>query len=332
MKAAIISSFDKSPWDKLDVKKIDIPKPKSTEVLVKVHTAALNPIDGAVANGYAIETFKWGWNGFPFTIAYDMSGTVEAVGSDVKDFKKGQEVFAVQWGKGNHGVEGDRIGGTLAEYCVIPASKLSFKPKEVSHEEAAAIALVGTTAYQSSSLAGEIKEGDVCVVLGGAGSVGSLAIQFLKKKKATVIATCSERSDEYVKSLGADYTVNYKKDDWTQHELVKKGGIKLVLMASVNPGTWDKAKTLFAKGGAYVELATAEANMDSKFDKKDFAHAGNFVLSNDKSVQDMLVDSIAKKQLKQRIAKARPFTKKDIQEAFNAMNHGGGKQVIKIIN
>merc|ERR1719410_2116227 len=126
-------------------------------VLVKVKAASINPIDYKIIAGYLADM---GWPfPTPFTPGYDFSGTIHEVGEDVKDFSVGDDVFACNWGSNkdthlnSHADEGLPIAGAFAEYCLIPESKISKKPEAVSHEEAAAIALVGLTALQSVNTA-----------------------------------------------------------------------------------------------------------------------------------------------------------------------------------
>ena len=127
----------------------DVPRPvvRTGFVVVKVVAAAANPVGLKVMAGYLEGT----WNTpLPWVIGYDFSGTVTEVGDGVEGFAVGDDVFAVNWGQHNHGAgtEEEPVGGAFAEYISIAASKLSKKPADVSHEQAAAVALVGTTAVQ----------------------------------------------------------------------------------------------------------------------------------------------------------------------------------------
>eukprot|EP01034_Spumella_vulgaris_P027590 gene27589-34334_t len=147
-------------------------------VSVKIHAAAINPIDLMVFHGY----LKGMWSlPLPFSMGYDFSGVIESVGEDVTSFAVGDAVFAVNWGKANHQAENvnQPIGGAFAEYISVPVSILSHKPANVTHQTAAAVALVGTTALDVLNTA-KVAKGTKVLVLGASTAVGSIAIQIAK--------------------------------------------------------------------------------------------------------------------------------------------------------
>jgi NADPH2:quinone reductase len=117
----------------------------------------------------------------PFILGYDFSGIVEEVGNGVAGFAVGDAVFAVNWGKGKHNTEDASliVGGAFAEFISVPASILSHKPENVSHETAAAVALVGTTALDGLNTA-KVTAGSRVLILGASTSVGLIAIQEAK--------------------------------------------------------------------------------------------------------------------------------------------------------
>ena len=138
---------------------------------------------------------------------------------------------------------------------------LSKKPKEISHEQAAAIALVGTTAYQALFNCLNVKEGDKILILGGPTSVGSLAIQLAKNAGAWVATTSSERNVNHVKSLKPDLIIDYRKEDWSNHPSIN--GIDAVFDAVGETGAFGKCSgddsKVIKMGGRFVSIANFDA-------------------------------------------------------------------------
>ncbi len=172
------------------------------QVVVDIHAAAVNGADWKVRAGTYGPMEK-----FPYILGRDFSGVVSAVGEGVTDLKVGDEVFGVC----DVGQE-----GTYAEKIAMKASIVARKPKKISHEETAALALTGLTAMVSIEDTIKLKPGETILIQGGAGGVASVAIQLAKNIGAKVISTTSTGNVDYVKSLGADQVVDYKKEDFTK--------------------------------------------------------------------------------------------------------------------
>ncbi|XP_076848230.1 NAD(P)H oxidoreductase RTN4IP1, mitochondrial [Brachyhypopomus gauderio] len=183
------------------------------EVIVKVHAAALNPIDINMRGGYGAASLnmrrdplslKQRGSEFPLILGRDVSGEVMECGLDVAYFKPGDEVWAAvpPWKQ-----------GSLAEFVVLSANEVSHKPKALSHVEAACLPYVGATAWSVLVNSGGLNK-DNCatkriLILGGSGGVGTFAIQLLKAWGAHVTVTCSQDAEGLVRSLGADDVVDY---------------------------------------------------------------------------------------------------------------------------
>ena len=185
----------------------DVPAPTKADVpagfvLIKVRAASLNPVDKMRIEGKLATTPEL--RGFPAVVGYDVAGTVEALGEGVKGFKVGAAVAArmqsVPW------------QGCCAEYCVVKADKLALKPRSVSFGDAAAVGLAGQTALQALR-AGGVGEGSKVLVTGGAGGVGTLAIQLAKILGASTVATTASMGEkaELCSKLGADVVIDYKE-------------------------------------------------------------------------------------------------------------------------
>lgn len=178
------------------------PVPGPDDVLIEVHAAGINPIDWKVRAGIMRARFELA---FPDVPGRDVSGVVVAVGANVSDLKKGDAVFGVcppnRW-------------GSHAELVAVDAGILAIKPPEVSHVEAASIALVGITALTALEKTATISPGMKVLIHAGAGGVGAFAIQYCKSQGATVYTTCSANNTDYVLGLGADEAIDYTRGDF----------------------------------------------------------------------------------------------------------------------
>jgi NADPH:quinone reductase-like Zn-dependent oxidoreductase len=181
------------------------PKPSSGEVLIEVNAAGVNPIDWKVREGYAKE---WLRHKLPLILGWDVSGVIKELGSGVKGFKKGDEVY----GKLDTGRD-----GAYAEYAVSHFENIALKPRTLDHVHAAAIPIAALTAWQSLFDLANLSAGQTVLIHAAAGGVGHFAVQFSKWKGARVIGTASARNEEFVKKLGAymviDYTTKIFEDE-----------------------------------------------------------------------------------------------------------------------
>jgi len=221
------------------------PQPKEDEVLIRVAAAGVNPVDAYIRAG------RFGGGKTSFTPGMDVAGVIEAIGTDAKKFKAGDAVYAY--------LSFDEQGG-YAEFCVAKESEVSLKPKNISFEQAAAVPLAGTTAWQALIDTAQLKSGQTVLIHGGSGGVGHLAIQIAKAKGARVIATASTANQEMLKKLGVDQAIDYSKTkfenvvkdvdvvlDATRSDalnrsygVVKKGGFIVTITGMPNPAELEK--------------------------------------------------------------------------------------------
>lgn len=200
MKAFIVKNYGKE--EKLHLTDLSEPAINENEVLVQVHSAAVNVIDLLIRNG----DFKL----FlplksPFQLGRDVAGVIVKLGSKVRNFKVGDEVYS---SSGNHHV------GTFAEFISIAENEIALKPKNLSMEEASSIPLVGLTAWQALVELANVQKGQKVFIQAGSGGVGTFAIQLAKHLGATVATTTSSANFNLVKSLGADIVIDYKTQDF----------------------------------------------------------------------------------------------------------------------
>ena len=186
------------------------------DVLIRVHAASINRIDLGMRGGYGAPMFakfakQEGRSLFPLILGRDCSGEVVAVGDEVINFAPGDEVYAAVSFKQQ---------GTHAQYVAVNEKEVCLKPKDINHREAAALPWVAVTTWTALvKMAGLNKhntQGKRVLVHGGAGGVGSFAIQFLKSWGAEVTTTCSGSNMSFVHSLGADVAIDYKSGDFTE--------------------------------------------------------------------------------------------------------------------
>ena len=174
--------------------------PSAGKVLVNVKAAGVNPADWKIREGYFQQMMPLQ---FPSTLGMDFSGLIEKVGDGVSDFKQGDEVYgraAV--------IEGG--SGAFAEMALANAESIAHKPKALSHEEAAGLPLVGVSAWQALVETIGLSKGQKILIHGGAGGIGSIAIQLAKHLGAYLATTVSANDKQFVKELGADQAIDYK--------------------------------------------------------------------------------------------------------------------------
>src|SRR6201985_2363571 len=194
-----------SPDDVLKLEEVEKPTPNDNQILVRVRAVSLRFFDGGMLQG-GVGRLVFGLRKPKNTIpGSDFSGSVEAVGANVTEFKPGDEVFGVR-------------AGCLAQYvCVRRDGAIVSKPSNLSFEQAASVP-TSLVALQGLRDSGHVKAGDKVLINGASGGVGTFAIQIAKTFGAEVTGVCSTGNAELVKSLGADHVIDYTKEDYTKGE------------------------------------------------------------------------------------------------------------------
>ena len=198
MKAFAVDSFGATG----SVHEVPVPKPGEGEVLVRVHAAGVNVMDPIYTGGYIKDYME---HRFPLVPGIDLSGEVEAIGPGVTGFAPRDQVYGVS--------AKPFVGeGTFAEYVAAPVSGLARKPAALSHTEAAALPHAALTALAAVDAA-DPQAGQVVLLVGAAGGVGSIVSQLAAQRGAKVVAVTSAASAETARSLGAEETVDYNAGD-----------------------------------------------------------------------------------------------------------------------
>ena len=202
-----------------ELKKMNVAYPHgfdaTNNIVIKVHAASVNPVDKGLLSGDYKMVIPVA--SFPHVISYDVAGVVEEADLEGK-FSVGQPVFARLFGSPKDGKKTPWYRGAMAEFCVADVSNVVAKPENLTFEEAASIPLVGMTALQVLK-ASKLKEGESIFISGGAGGVGTMAIQLAKHvfKAGLVVTTASKGEKEKLcKSLGADVVIDYKSTSFEE--------------------------------------------------------------------------------------------------------------------
>jgi NADPH:quinone reductase-like Zn-dependent oxidoreductase len=236
MRAFIINRYAKN--GKLELAQVAEPILKENDVLVKVHAAGVNLLDSKIRDGEfkLVLPYK-----LPITLGHDVAGVVIKIGSGVKKFKTGDEVYSRP---------SDYRIGTFTEFISINENDVAIKPKKLTMEEAASMPLVGLTSWQALVEKGNLKKGQKVFIQAGSGGVGTFAIQLAKHLGATVATTTSTTNIELVKSLGADVVIDYKNEDFES----KLHDYDLVLN-SQDEKTLEKSLRILKPGGKVVSIS-----------------------------------------------------------------------------
>jgi NADPH:quinone reductase-like Zn-dependent oxidoreductase len=228
------------------------------EVLVKIKSISINPVDVKTRAGKGVSAILKNDN--PMILGWDLSGTIETAGDKVRNFKKGDEVFAM--------VRFPQSGKVYAEYAAVPAAQLALKPADITHEEAAAACLAALTAWQSLTINYELKSGERVLIHAASGGVGHYAGQMAKYLGAYVIGTSSAVNKDFVMSLGADEHLDYKAKpfesvvnnidfvldtiggEYIDRSLktIKKGGTIISIVSGLNDHVKERAEALGIQG------------------------------------------------------------------------------------
>src|SRR5215813_8391643 len=204
---AILSEAYGSPSVALQFREIAKPTPKDQQVLVKVHAASINALEWRrfTMPSFLVRLMTGGWSKpKDSSIGADVAGQVEAVGENVTRFKPGDEVLGC-------------AHGSFAEYVLAREAYLTLKPSNRSFAEAATVPVAALTALQAIRCAGGIRPGQQVLIQGASGGVGMYAVQLAKASGAEVTAVCSTRNLNVARSWGADYVMDYAKEDFTKN-------------------------------------------------------------------------------------------------------------------
>ena len=223
----------------------DVPTPTIArdEVLVRIKSTAVNHIDLVKASGTARQILPID---LPWIPGHEFSGVVEQVGSEVVAYAPGDAVFAA-----------NETGGTYAEYLAVKPAAIARKPSNLSFEDAASVPVASQTAWQGLFTHAHLEKGQTILIHGGAGAVGAYAVQLASHAGATIIATASRDDEAYLKSIGASWVIDYRKE---QFEKVLREKVDVVF--DLVGGDAQKRSFPILKEGGYLVSATQPVSQE----------------------------------------------------------------------
>lgn len=246
MKAVRIQEFGKP--EVMKIEEVERPAPAADEVLIKVYASGINPADCKIRDGGENDRMNVK---LPLTLGWDAAGVIEEVGSQVTEFKKGDEVYGIP------NFPGD---GSYAEYTVAKVSQVGFKPKSVGFNEASGVPMAALTAWDGIFERGRLQPGQRILIHGAAGGVGSFAVQFAKWKGAYVIATASENNLDFLKQLGADEVIDYKNQRF--EDVAREMDVVFDCVGAAGGDTQIRSVKVLKEGGVLVSTQAVPFNDD----------------------------------------------------------------------
>ncbi len=313
MKAYILEQ----PGGVENLKLVDLPKPdlQKGEVLIQTKAISINPVDIKTRSGKGV--YGRLKEQSPLIIGWDVSGVITALGEGVTKYKVGDEVFGMVNFPGH--------GKVYAEYVAAPESHLAMKPKNVSHEEAAAATLALLTAWQVLVTNAHIKAGQKVLIHAAAGGVGHYAVQIAKHFGAYVIGTSSKEKKAFIKSLGADEHIDYHAQ---QFELVVKDAD--FVFDTVGGEVFKRSLDAVKKGGLVISIPSGMTS-DIEETAQEKGVIGKFVLVQS-SGEDMevLAKLLSEGKIKSHVSATYTFS--EMGEAHKAIETGrtAGKIVVVV--
>jgi NADPH:quinone reductase-like Zn-dependent oxidoreductase len=287
------------------------PTPGAGELLIRVHAAAVNPVDSKIRAGYFQDTFQYA---FPFIPGWDLSGVVEATGPGVTKFKNGDEVYARPDLSRN---------GAYAEYAVIKETETALKPNSIDHVQAAAIPIVASTAWQALFDRASLGKGQRILIHGAAGGVGSFAVQLAKWKGAYVIGTASARNQAFLRELGVDEPIDYEETRFD--DVVRDVD---VVFDTIGGETQARSWKVLKKGGILVSIVGPPPSAEEA--AKHDVRVAFFSAQPDASVLVAIAELVDSGKIKPLVETVLPLAEARQAHELTQSGHARGKIVLKV--
>lgn len=305
MKAAVFHEYNKDPTKVVKIEDVDMPKLKPDEVMIKVDSAAYNYNDLWAIWGEPVKT------PLPHISGSDAAGTIVEMGNDVTKLKVGDRVVShsnmscrvcnmctsgKEYDCSDRTIWGFQTGplwGGFAQYTHLPEVNIAKIPDNVSFDDAAAVSMVGMTAWHMLVDRAKIKPGQTVLIMGGTSGVGMVGIQIAKLYNCTIIATAGnkEKMDKCLE-IGADHVVNHREDDWHKkvREITKKQGVD-VIFEHIGKAAFPQEVGLLKTGGTLVATG-ATTGYDSTIDLRYLFFKGTNLLGSTQGTKANLEDII----------------------------------------
>jgi NADPH:quinone reductase-like Zn-dependent oxidoreductase len=308
----------------VELAEVERPQPGENQLLVKVRAAAVNPVDWKIRDGLG-EMFGMK---LPLILGCEVAGTVEAVGGGGPSSPRDESVRSADRTGINDFAAGDEVYGYLsahsggyAEYVAAPTSEFVRKPKQIDFDTAASVPVAALTAWQGIFDHGKLASGQRILITGASGAVGSMAVQLAKNKSANVIGIGSGRNEEFVRKLGADQFIDYKKVKFED----KVSGVDVVF-DTVGGETQERAFQTLKRGGVLV--STVSPPSAAKAEEFGVTVAMVQMMPNPDQLAEInrLVEN---GKLKVRVATVLPLEEVKKAHQLSANGHADGKIILR---
>ena len=312
MKAVVYDKRNSS--NTLVYREVEKPLPKDNEVLVKIYAVSVNVAD--------YRSMKMGLIPKRKIFGADIAGRVEAVGKNINQFVIGDEVF---------GDIADCGFGGFAEYVAVPENVLALKPAGVPFETAAMLPIAAITALQALRDKGNIQPGQKVLICGAGGGVGTFAVQFAKHFGAELTAVCGEENVKGIQSLGADYVINYKENNFTKSD--KRYDLVLAINGKYSISAY---KRLLTPNGICVVVGGALSQIFKSMLFSTFMSTGGKkirLLAAKSSTRDLefIINLVAEGKITPVIDRRYPLHETAEAVRYLSKGHARGKVVINVI-
>ena len=322
MKAVRIERYGNE--EVMELAEVERPKPGENQLLVKVRAAAVNPVDWKIRDGLG----EMCGMKLPIILGCEVAGTVEAVGAEGPGSPRDESVRSAD----RTGIEdfaaGDEVYGYLsahsggyAEYVAAPASEFVRKPKQIDFDTGASVPVAALTAWQGIFDHGKLAGGQRILITGASGAVGSMAAQLAKNKGAHVIGIGSGRNEEFVRKLGADEFIDYRKAQFED----KVSGVDVVF-DTVGGETQERAFQTLKRGGFLVSTVSPPSGAKAKEFGVTVAMVQMMPNPDQLAEINRLVDS---GKLKVRVATVLPLADGKKAHQLSSSGHAGGKIILR---
>lgn len=311
MRAIIIQGYGDP--EVLREAELPVPQPGDREVLVEIHAAGINPVDWKIRSGRMSGILAYS---FPLVLGLDIAGVVKNRGASAHRFKIGDEVLAK--------IDLARSGG-YAEFAAIDETRLVRKPPGLNFAEAAALPLAGITAWAALTDHARLSAGETVLIHGGAGGVGSLALQFAKALGAVVVTTASEANATFVRGLGADRVIDYRKEDFAS----VLGRTVDVVFDMIGGDVLTRSYEVLVPGG---RLVTISSEPDAAVAAKRGVTASFFVTPEGGAHLAQIVKLVEEGRVRPVVSATWPFTAESVRQAHrqSEAGHGRGKMILQV--
>jgi NADPH:quinone reductase-like Zn-dependent oxidoreductase len=295
----------------LELADVPRPEPGPTEVLVRVASAGVNPVDWKVrARGGLLGEP-------PFTVGWDVAGVVEEIGRGVTRFAPGDRVFGMP--------RFPHEAAAYAEYITSPSRQLARVPEGLSDVEAGGLPLVGLTAWQALAETADVQPGQRVLILAAAGGVGHVAVQIAKARGAYVLGTARNYKHDFLNELGIDEAIDYTTDD-----VVERAGEVDIVLDLVGDDNAGRSVTALTAGGTFIRVPSASNLAGVQADAADGVRVTGILVEPDRQGMEALADLVERGALRVHVQQTFPLAEAARAHELGEAGRVQGKLVLTV--